>query len=812
MNNNKRNNEWPTCKQAGKTCPQCGNADRCTIAPDGRAGKCWRDGGEVWRAGNGQAHAAGQSRSAGDGGKKIYASAILAIEAIERSTGGKRVKDWTYRDASGNEVAKIVRLTSADGKQYRPIHRHKSGWCIGDPAEKWPLYRRDKLPADGPIYICEGEKCADIAAGLGLATVASAHGSSSASKSDWSPLAGRNVVILPDADEPGRKYAADVSRLLLSLDRPASVKVVTLPGLPAGGDIEQFLADGGTREDMLRIAGEVAPVPAGFDWPEPKPLPNGLPTVHQFDYDLLPESLRDWARDVSERMQCPPEFAAVAMLASAGSLIGRKIAIRPKQYDDWTEVPNLWALLIGSPSAMKSPTRREALRTIYHLQAEAGREYAAAVNQYDAHQLLMDAEKKAFKAKLNELIKDGKREEAEELAASMAAAEKQEGPTERVYVVNDCTVEALGVVLNQNPNGVLLDRDEIIGWLKTMDRDGHENDRGFYLAAWGGLDRYEYRRIGRGTVAIESTTLSIIGTIQPGVYADYIRLAIAGGMGADGLSQRFQLAVWPDTPNGWTNVDRYPDPEAKSKAHDAMKRLADLTPGDVEAQRDGYERSIPFLRFNDDAQLIFDKWHADLMRHCRSGVDHPAIESHLLKMKSTVPSLALIFHLLDGGVGPVSVEAIQRAVAWSKFLESHARRIYAVVGSAPAIAAGQLARRLLAGELESPFTARDIYNRGWAGLDRQSVYLALDVLASAKWLSEVDEPTGGRPKTIYRTNPKISIFLGDGTSKTSKSPPDTPFDPFAGSPSYKNENFSGGKTDPEPVQGDDNPSGDWGTI
>jgi hypothetical protein len=90
--------------------------------------------------------------------------------------------------------------------------------------------------------------------------------------------------------------------------------------------------------------------------------------------------------------------------------------------------------------------------------------------------------------------------------------------------------------------------------------------------------------------------------------------------------------------------------------------------------------------------------------------------------------------------------------------------------------------------------------------------LALDVLASAKWLSEVDEPTGGRPKTTYRTNPKISIFLGDRTSKTSKSPPDTPFDPFAGSPSYENANFGGEKNDPEPVQGGGDPSGDWGTI
>jgi len=357
-----------------------------------------------------------------------------------------------------------------------------------------------------------------------------------------------------------------------------------------------------------------------------------------------------------------------------------------------------------------------------------------------------------------------------------------------VYVVNDCTVEALGEVLNQNPNGVLLVRDEIAGWLKTMDRDGHEADRGFYLQAWSGLGAYEYRRIGRGTVLIENTTLSVIGTIQPGVYAEYIRQAVAGGVGADGLSQPFQLAVWPDTPKDWQNIDRYPDPEAKAEADEALRRLADLTPGDVGAQRDDYDReAVPFLRFDPQAQAIFDQWHESLMLRARSGTDHPAIESHLQKHKSTVASLALIFHLLDGGTGPISADAARLAVRWSRYLESHARRIYAVVGSAPAIAARLLATRITAGEVESPFTARDIYNRGWSGLEKEPTYAALGVLVTAGWLAERTDPTGGRPKTLYQVNPKITKTYKDEPAKPAKGVEGEAFDPFAGSPDKENE-------------------------
>ena len=66
------------------------------------------------------------------------------------------------------------------------------------------------------------------------------------------------------------------------------------------------------------------------DWATPIPLPKGLP-VKEFDYDLLPESLRAWVNDISNRMQCPPDFPAVASIVSASSLIGARAVIRPKE-------------------------------------------------------------------------------------------------------------------------------------------------------------------------------------------------------------------------------------------------------------------------------------------------------------------------------------------------------------------------------------------------------------------------------------------------------------------------------------------------
>jgi hypothetical protein len=118
---------------------------------------------------------------------------------------------------------------------------------------------------------------------------------------------------------------------------------------------------------------------------------------------------------------------------------------------------------------------------------------------------------------------------------------------EQRYIVNDTTVEKLGELLNHHPNGLLLFRDELSGFLHTLDRAGHENDRAFYCEAWHGTDAYTYDRITRGTLHIRAACLSVLGGLQPGPLERYLREVFGGG-GDDGLIQRFQLAVWPDVP------------------------------------------------------------------------------------------------------------------------------------------------------------------------------------------------------------------------------------------------------------------------
>ena len=510
---------------------------------------------------------------------------------------------------------------------------------------------------------------------------------------------------------------------------------------------------GSDWNDIARIHG-VAAVRSGIEagqspWPEPAPLPEGLPPVEPLDNELLPPVLHRFVADIAERMQCPPDFPAVATVVMLASVIGRRCGIAPKREDDWIVVPNLWGMIVGRPGVMKSPPMTEALRPLQVLQAAAMAEFKTDEQRHRAGVLLAEEAEKVAKEVIRRLLKDGKPTDAAEQAENAVGRDGPE-PICKRYVVNDTTVEKLGEILNQNPNGVLLHRDELTGFFRSLERQGHEADRAFYLECWNGDGSFNYDRIGRGTLHIEGACLSILGGIQPGPLSDLVR-GLCGG-GDDGLLQRFQLAVWPDPAREWHNVDRRPDMDARDAIGKLIERLARMT-AELLGANSG---TVPVLRFSADAQQLFDVWREALERRLRGDTEHPTLEAHLAKFRSLVPALALVIHLTEADSGPVERLALERAVGWAEYLETHARRIYAPAIRPDVDAASALAKRIKSGEVGERFALRDVYNCGWTALStRKDVAAAVEVLVDHDWLRQVEESTSGRPRTFYEINPGV---------------------------------------------------------
>ncbi len=503
--------------------------------------------------------------------------------------------------------------------------------------------------------------------------------------------------------------------------------------------------------------------PAVDGWPPLGQLPPLRPSVPELPPEILPSPLRPWLEDVAERIQIPLAFVAAPAIVALSSLVGRNVGILPKSKDDWLVVPNLWGAVVARPGLLKSPAMSEAMKPLRRLAAKAADNFKAIEITAEARvsilkaklSALQDEAKSAIKSK-SELDLGSVQVRIADVRRELNAAEEHE----RRYTIADATVEKVGELLNRNPRGLLLTRDELSGFLRLLDKPGREGDREFYLESWNGKGGHDVDRIGRGTLHVPALTLSIVGTIQPGKLWSYVTGALEGGRADDGLLQRFQMLVWPDTPRGgWRNVDRWPDGAAKDAAFGVYKSIDELDPATLNA---ALHDDIPALRFAPDAQELFNEWRADLEHRLRTPEmeQAPAFESHLAKYRSLMPSLALIFHLTEFvsfvSSSAVGLESAKKAAAWCEFLEAHARKVYAAEMNADISATHALAAKIEAGAVEDGGNVRDLYRPQWSGLRTpESVWAGLMGLQRLNWVRIEERETGGRKSDVVLLNPKL---------------------------------------------------------
>ena len=504
------------------------------------------------------------------------------------------------------------------------------------------------------------------------------------------------------------------------------------------------------------------------EWPDPTPIQHTLRNVEPLPLSIIPGPFQGWIEDTCHRMQCPLDFVATASIVMAGSVIGAGCGIKPKRQDDWLVIPNIWGGAVGRPSVLlKSPAIDQALTPLVKLEMTAKENYDSEQNAYEAELAGHKAQKEALQGNMKKACSvKGDKLDFKDAKESFKLLEKPEEPTWRRFKTNDSTIEKMALLLSENPRGILLYRDELVGLLSSWDREDKQSDRAFFLESWNGYGSYTADRIGRGTIYTENLCVSIYGGIQPSKLLRYLEQAMNGYQN-DGLIQRLQLLVYPDEPKVWNLIDQFPDHDAKNRFTNIIEKLSDMDFTEHGATKDDYSK-FPYFRFSDDAQMLFFEWLTELQTVKLQQDDDPIILEHLGKYRSLLPSLALIFHLIDiadgNASGDVSIKATSQAAAWCDYLETHARRIYGLLTDIEIKAAEQLLGKITKGKLQDGFTVRNVYRNKWHHLtDRETVQKACDELVDADCIREEEIKGGigiGRGKTIYRINPKLEIING----------------------------------------------------
>lgn len=516
------------------------------------------------------------------------------------------------------------------------------------------------------------------------------------------------------------------------------------------------------------------------EWPAPDPLTEQLLPVEALDADAhLPAGLRQWVMDEADRMPCAPDYIAATAVVAIGSIIGTRCSVAPKASDDWLVTPNLWGGAVGPPAVKKSPAIGAALAPLEGLAAKAREIHKQEMSVFEMDEIVHDAEQKAFETRIKNAAKKSTAKKPANAAGQVladtdgtddndpaAVAEemrkhrerRRPAPTLRRYKTNDSTVPKLEELLSENPTGMLVMRDELVGLVAGWDRDGHQGEREWYLEAWNGDQAKDTDRISRGSINVPRVCVSIFGGIQPDKLAGYLEQATSQ-IANDGMVQRFQVLVYPD-PVRWEWRDLKPNLKAREAASAIFDALADFDPVSWGAEP-GKNGKPPFFRLSPGALAVLVEYSTKLHLVTIPAESESVVQQHLAKYDKLLPALALIFHLVDcaagGKPGPVSERAARMAVRWCDYLQSHARRCYGLLDGGGGYPARLLLDKIKAGKLEDGFTARDVVRKQWRGLTKDSaVQGALSRLEAAHWLRGKDTEGPGYPTTKYQTNPRIS--------------------------------------------------------
>ena len=259
--------------------------------------------------------------------------------------------------------------------------------------------------------------------------------------------------------------------------------------------------------------------------PEPEDIfkKPALSPLAPSDTECLPDCFRRVVEDYAHRMQAPAEYIANPLVITHSALVASKLSICPREYDDtWVVSPNQWGVILGSPSVLKSPCFKIALKPYTILQELADEQFKKDLEDYKCYEAVFEEEKKIvtedFRKELKKTKNDDEKVRAREKYKVFLATKEPE-PKRKRYFVTVTTPQQLQVIQEENEGrSILLFRDELGGFLHHLDQAGNESEKAYYMEGWAGDGSHVNDTISRGSTIVKRNNIAILGTCQPSAF------------------------------------------------------------------------------------------------------------------------------------------------------------------------------------------------------------------------------------------------------------------------------------------------------
>ncbi|MCS4155055.1 hypothetical protein GGQ03_002349 [Salinibacter ruber] len=527
------------------------------------------------------------------------------------------------------------------------FHPAAAGWKRNEDGRKIPrnagsaaLY--DLVPSDpkdGPVILCEGELDALSALSHGFNAVTGTSGAGTF-RDEWAaylaclaPAQSRGVVVAFDGDEKGREWGPEHAATLheAGLD-------VRVASLPDGQDVNDVLVSGGrdALESHLTQAEPFSPTEqapaseeamqrAGVEEKEQESVPSYEP----FPLRALPGPVRAYVQAASKALPAPPSMVAVPTLSVLSGAIGDAARLQLKR--SWTEPATLWTVLVAPSGSTKSPAFSHAVRPVFRRESEARDEHERALSEWNAQE----------------------------------DPDLQDRPVRKRFRTGDATPEAVVKILEENPRGVLLARDELGAWIGSFDRYVNgAADLQFWVEVWQGTQASR-DRAGDGNTTVDTPAVPVTGTIQPGTLKEKLDEIHFD----TGFAARLIFCKPPTKPKRWTEAD------VSRGVRDAYERVLSRLYSTARGQT---------FVLSPDAKAVWIEYFNEANRSLETRPEGPA-KAVAAKGITHTARLALILHLCRKASGEtnsdkVNAESIEIALQIGKWLTDETLRVYHKMG------------------------------------------------------------------------------------------------------------------------------------
>jgi hypothetical protein len=434
---------------------------------------------------------------------------------------------FCYEHADGSPVFYKQRIKNPDGTKFCPQWgptEDGTGWQnnMEHVKQPRPLYNLPAILADphAVVVVHEGEPCvhAHLNAGLpGIPTTCSG-GAGKAHLTDFSPLAGRVVLMSPDNDPPGEQHAQAVGQCAHQAS-VQSIKILRLPGLPEKGDVVDWLNDGGTQEQfstLMEGAEEMERPQSHENVLHDEPVSLDTLILPALPTEAFPGWLRAMVESVAEATETPVELAALQRLTVLSASCQRKFIVHVNP--GYVEPLSLWTM-----TALESGNRKT---TVMHTMAKPLMEYERRQGQSKRAEIeRVQSEHDLIKARIDGIRARAAKGTSEDFEEAKAEIQALQGKLPDIPVVNklwvqDITPEKLGEMMAENGERLALLSDEA-GIFSIM---GGQYNKGvanldIFLQSHSGFP-YRVHRRGRPPIDMQHPALAIGLSPQPLILRD----------------------------------------------------------------------------------------------------------------------------------------------------------------------------------------------------------------------------------------------------------------------------------------------------